>query len=84
MNMYIYINIYIYIYICGQPTGRSVGQAVGRSGGRSGGRSVGRAGGRFDFSKILTFRNRRETRFHAKCTNFRGVSSHVELFGEYS
>ena len=45
----------------------------------------------YHISSILTsrhifsiFRNRRETRVHAECINFRGMSSNMELFGEYS
>ena len=37
-----------------------------------------------DFSNSSIFRNRQETRFYAERTNFRGVSSNMELFGEYS
>ena len=37
----------------------------------------------FDISKFSIFRNRRETRFHAERINFRGMSSNMELFGEY-
>ena len=35
----------------------------------------------YDFSIV---RNRRETWFYAERTNFLGVSSNMELFGEYS
>ena len=37
----------------------------------------------FDFSDLFEIDGKRETRFYAERTNFRGVSSNMELFGEY-